>query len=472
MAEAILDDNTLDNQMETLENDATRTTLRGDLIPEESPVGYNRKFRFDDPAGMQEERYRAEDQLDILDTPVDSRAEQIQREAMNIETEAFKQPDIEEEENIRKYADAEKELLKQEQKYTDRSQPNFAYLKGNMDSKGIYDTVIYQRFNSAGDVSYEKIYENISMEEANFEVKNRNAFFDDKGRNYKYSPEENIPIIPRMVEGGDTPGIKYAVRGALNLSKGSVDPVVQVVGLGVTGINYVADKIATSGKIRVPLTDTLNIDRIELNFPGLVEPLLSSENNKKLNVFLDSRNDFGMKLSALSITDQLVLAAHESTKDLTFLSSSNNFENSEVVTDYSPDELLDVVNAKDAGSLRNFINYAARDAGSLMLFRGITGTTRKQALKYFNELRIEAAEDLIKHNKELLAAGKKPVLIGDNAKLSAVELSRKESLIPQLTARAKLMFKSKNDTAFKNAENKAESWLGKLKKKYAICRGK
>ena len=468
----------LDNQMETLE-DESRTTLRGDPIPEEPPIGYNRKFRFDDPAGIQEERYRPEDQLNILDTPVDmdrdtpllSRAEKIQREAMDIETEAFKQPEIEEQENVRKYADAEAELIKQEEKYLERAQPKFQFLKGNLGPDGKYDTVIYQRFNSAGDVSYEKIYENISMEEANFEVKNRNAFFDDKGRDYKYSPEEDTPIIPRMVEGGDTPGVKYLGRGAINLSKGIVDPVVQVTGLGVVGINAVAEKLATSGKIRVPFTDALNIDRIELNFPGLVEPLLSSENNEKLNVFLDSRNDFGMKLSALSITDQLVLAAHESTKDLTFLSSSNNFENSEVVTDYSPDELLDVINAKDAGSLRNFINYAARDAGSLMLFRGITGTTRRQALRFFNELRVDAAEDLIKHNKELIAAGKKPVLIGDDAKLSAVELARKESMIPQLTARAKLIFKSKNDKSFKGAEDRAEGWLGKLKRNMLFVEG-
>lgn len=468
----------LDNQMETLEEES-RTTLRGDPISEEPPIGYNRKFRFDDPAGMQEERYRPEDQLDILDTPVDmdrdtpfiSRAEQIQREAMDVETEVLEQPKIEEEENVRKYADAEAELIKQEEKYLKKARPKFQFLKGNLGPDGKYDTVIYQRLDSNGSTTYEKVYENISIEEANYEVKNRNAFFDDVGRDYKYSPEENIPIVPRMLEGGDTPGIKYFGRGAVNLSKGLVDPVVQVVGLGVVGINTVAEKIATSGKIRVPFTDALNIDRIELNFPGLLEPLLSSEDNKKLNVAIDKRNDFGMKLSALSITDTLVLAAHDATKDLSFLSSSNNFENSEVVTDYDPDEILSVIDAKDAGSLRNFINYAARDAGSLMLFRGITGTTRKQALKFFNELRVDAAKDLIKHNKQLIKDGKKPVLVGDNAKLSAEELAKNPSMIPMLNQRAKLIWKSKNDKNFKDAEAKAEGWFKKLRKNMLFVEG-
>ncbi|HBY67591.1 MAG TPA: hypothetical protein DEG69_07465, partial [Flavobacteriaceae bacterium] len=205
--------------------------------------------------------------------------------------------------------------------------------------------------------------------------------------------------------------------------------------------------------------------------PGLVEPLLSSEDNKKLNVAIDKRNDFGMKLSALSITDTLVLAAHDATKDLSFLSSSNNFENSEVVTDYDPDEILSVIDAKDAGSLRNFINYAARDAGSLMLFRGITGTTRKQALKFFHELRVDAAKDLIKHNKQLIKDGKKPVLKGDNAKLSAEELARKSSMIPMLNQRAKLIWKSKNDKNFKDAETRAENWLKKLRKNMLFVEG-
>ena len=132
----------LDNQMETLEEES-RTTLRGDPIPEKPPIGYNRKFRYDDPAGMQEERYRPEDQLDILDTPADmdrdtpfiSRAEQIQREAMNIETEALEQPKIEEDENVRKYADAEAELIEQKEKYLKKARPKFQFLKGNLGNK-------------------------------------------------------------------------------------------------------------------------------------------------------------------------------------------------------------------------------------------------------------------------------------------------------------------------------------------------